>query len=196
MRLLLGLGGNLGDVAASFATTAAALAREHRLLAASGLWRSAPVGPTQPAYLNAALLVEVGIPLSDLLAACHELEAAAGRDRACELRWGPRTLDIDLLVAPGLVVESPALSLPHPRLAERRFALLPACELAPDWIHPRLHRPLRELLAALDALAQPCRPAGPFPLPGVRLKAQGSRSSHPPSTQTSLEKGGAGELEP
>lgn len=165
MLLLLGLGGNLGDVAASFATTAAVLAREHRLLAASGLWRSAPVGPPQPDYLNAALLLDVRIPLQDLLVACQGLETAAGRDRACEVRWGPRALDIDLLVAPGLVVESPALSLPHLRLAERRFALLPACELAPDWIHPRLHRPLRELLDALDPLAQPCERLGPFPRP-------------------------------
>lgn len=196
MRLVLGFGGNLGAVAASFADAAAALAREHHLLATSGLWRSVPLGPPQPNYLNAALLVDVGIPLRDLLAACQDLETAAGRKRACEVRWGPRALDIDLLMAPGLVVESTLLTLPHPRLAERRFALLPACELVPDWIHPRLHRPLQELLDALDPLAQPCERLGAFPLPGIRLKAQGSRSSHPPSKPTDLAPGRSGDLEP
>jgi 2-amino-4-hydroxy-6-hydroxymethyldihydropteridine diphosphokinase len=174
MLLLLGFGGNLGDVAASFKAAAAALGLEHRLLSASGLWRSAPIGPPQPDYLNAALLVEVGTPLRNLLATCQTLEAAAGRDRTREPRWAPRALDIDLLVAPGLVVESPRLTLPHPRFAERRFALLPACELAPDWIHPRLCRPLRELLDALDPLAQPCERLGPFPLP-PRGEGRGER---------------------
>jgi 2-amino-4-hydroxy-6-hydroxymethyldihydropteridine diphosphokinase len=168
MHLLLGLGGNLGDVAASFATATAALAREHRLLATSGLWRSTPIGPPQPNYLNAALLLEVCNPLPELFAACQRLEAAAGRDRRHEARWGPRTLDVDLLMTPGLVLESLRLTLPHPRLAERRFALLPACELAPDWIHPRLNRTLRDLLAALDPLAQPCHRLGAFPLTPTR----------------------------
>lgn len=186
MRILLGLGGNLGGVAAALGEAAVALAREHRLLAASSLWRTAPVGPRQPDYLNAAMLLETCRPLPDLLTTCQRLEAAAGRVRAGEVRWGPRALDIDLLLAPGLVVESPRLTLPHPRLAERRFALLPACELVPDWIHPRHDRTLRELLAALDPLAQPCERLGPFPLPpGAEGRGKrGEGRAHPPNPLT------------
>lgn len=165
MLVLLGLGGNCGEVASAFARCAAALARQLPVLGASGLWRSAPVGPPQPDYLNAALLVRFDAPLRRLLATCRELEAAAGRDRGREPRWGPRPLDVDILLAPGLVVESPDLVVPHPRLAARRFALLPACELVPGWLHPRLRRSLAELLAGLDPLGQPCHPAGPFPPP-------------------------------
>lgn len=163
MQLLLGLGGNSGDVPAAFARCAAELARHVPVIAVSGLWRSAPLGPPQPEFFNAALLVRLTSPLRRLLALCETLEAAAGRDRRREQRWGPRPLDIDLLIAPGLVVDSPDLVLPHARLHVRRFALLPACELAPDWPHPRLQRPLAELLAALDPLAQPCDPVGAFP---------------------------------
>ncbi len=165
MRLLLGLGGNLGDVATTFASAAAALAREHGGLAASSLWRTAPIGSPQAEYLNAALLVDVKAPIQAILATCQRLEASAGRDRAREGRWGPRSLDIDLLMVPGLVVESHRLTLPHPRLDTRRFALLPACELVPDWAHPRRHRSLGELLGTLDPAAQPCHLAGPFPYP-------------------------------
>lgn len=165
MHLLLGLGSNQGDVAGAFAHAAAEIGRHLAVEAASRLWRTAPVGPPQPEYLNAALLVRFDGPLRQLLALCQAIEAAAGRTRAREGRWGPRPLDLDLLIAHGLVVQSPELVLPHPRLAERRFALLPACELAPEWTHPRLRRSLAELLAGLDPLAQPCHSAGPFPRP-------------------------------
>lgn len=168
MLLLLGLGGNQGDVEGAFVRTVSELGSEHPVVAASRLWRSAAVGPPQPDYLNAAVLLELRSTPPALLRRCHELEAAAGRDRSREARWGPRPLDIDLLIAPGLVMQSPGLTLPHPYLAERRFALLPACELAPKWAHPRLHRQLAELLAAIDPLVQPCQPVGPFPHPDAR----------------------------
>ncbi len=135
------------------------------MVATSRLWRSAAIGPPQPDYLNAAVLLELRATPQALLRRCCELEAAAGRDRAREAHWGPRSLDLDLLVAPGLVTESPDLVLPNPRLAERRFAQLPACELVPAWTHPRLSRRLAEILAALDPLVQPCHFAGPFPRP-------------------------------
>ncbi len=156
MRVVIGLGGNLGDVRAAFARALAALGRTTRLLARSGVWRSAPVGPAQSDFLNAAVVVETGLHPRALLALCRELEGAAGRDRAREERWGPRPLDLDLLIAPGLVVESGDLVLPHPRLAERRFALAPAAEVAPDWVHPRVHRTLADLAAAPEIAAQRC----------------------------------------
>ncbi len=163
MRVLLGLGGNLGDVRAACAGAAAALARRFPLLACSGLWRTAPLGPAQPDFLNAALLLDVDVDPLRLLAIVQRLEAAAGRDRLAEVRNGPRTLDIDLLLALDLVVVSATLTLPHPRLAERRFALLPAREVAPDWVHPRLHRTIAELAASVSEAGQQCRRVGAFP---------------------------------
>lgn len=173
MQILIGLGGNLGDVAAAFAAAAAELARTYHIVSRSQLWRTAPLGPPQPDYTNAALLVETGSDPFRLLACAQRLELAAGRDRAREPRFGPRPLDVDLLLASGLVLESPALVLPHPRLAERRFALLPAAELVPAWLHPRLHASVSDLVARLAAAAQPCERAGRFP--GASGSATGRR---------------------
>lgn len=164
MRVLIGLGGNVGDVAAAFARAADALAGRFGNLQRSSLWRTAPQGPAQPEYLNAAVLLDAEVHPLQILVVCRRLEAEAGRERRSEQRWGPRPLDLDLLAAESLVVSSPALTLPHPRLPVRRFALLPACELAPTWVHPRLHRSLAELAAALDPAAQPCERISPFPL--------------------------------
>ena len=156
MRLLIGLGGNEGDVLGAFSGALANLEPRLTELARSSVWRSAPQGPPQPDYLNAAVLVETADHPLVILTFCQRLEAEAGRARAGVQRWGPRPLDLDLLIAPGLVIETPVLVLPHPRLAERAFALAPAAELAPDWLHPRLHRTLAELAAAPEIAAQRC----------------------------------------
>jgi len=145
MRVLVGLGGNLGEVGETFDVARLWLARRHRLLAASRLYRTRPVGPPQPDFLNAVLLLEAAAGAASLLAECLVLEAEAGRDRAAELRWGPRLLDLDLLLAEDLVHRSPSLVLPHPRLHERAFALVPAAELAPEWVHPLLGRTIGDL---------------------------------------------------
>jgi len=163
MRILVGLGGNQGDVAAAFVTAASSLARTCRVVARSRLWRTAAVGPVQPDFLNAVLLLELAFDPLRLLACAQRIELDAGRDRRCEIHRGPRPLDVDLLLAPGLIVEAPALVLPHPRFCERRFALLPASELAPDWVHPRLHRSVADLAASLDAREQRCEAIGAFP---------------------------------
>lgn len=145
MHLVVGLGGNLGDVAASFARARVALAAGARVLAASRLIRTAPVPAGQPEFLNAALLLEPRCDLCELLRRCQEIEREAGRDRSGEPRWGARVLDLDLLLASNAVVRSPQLELPHPRLHERPFALVPAAELVPDWVHPLVGRAIGEL---------------------------------------------------
>jgi 2-amino-4-hydroxy-6-hydroxymethyldihydropteridine diphosphokinase len=161
VRLLIGLGGNEGDVLGAFSRALASLELRLTVPARSSVWQSAPQGPPQPDYLNAAVLVETTDHPLVILTFCQQLEAEAGRTRARGQRWGPRPLDLDLLIAPQLVIETPVLVLPHPRLVERRFALAPAAELAPDWLHPRLHRTLAELAATPALLSQRCETVRP-----------------------------------
>lgn len=147
---LVGLGSNLGDREALLTLALARLAAlpQTRLVAASSLHDTAPVGgPPQPRYLNAAARLHTRLAPHALLEALVAIEAEAGRER--RVRWGPRTLDLDLLAYDGLVLRSPALELPHPRLHERAFVLAPLVEVAPEWVHPRLLCSARELLGAV-----------------------------------------------
>ena len=118
------------------------------VLAARSRWyATAPQPPSgQPDYVNGAVRLEGRADAHALLAALHGIEAAAARVRG--ERNGARTLDLDLLGVGGLVVGDATLTLPHPRLVERAFVLLPLCEVAPGWVHPVLGRTTRELLAA------------------------------------------------
>ena len=145
LRVILGLGGNLGDVRDSFVNALGALSDIGRVGAVSRVWRTRAVGPPQPDYLNAAAVVEWPSSPRQLFARCLELERAAGRDRNREERWGPRALDIDLLLADSFVSVGPVLKMPHPRFHERRFALEPAAEIAPEWMHPLLGRTVAKL---------------------------------------------------
>lgn len=131
-----------------------AATRGLRILSCSAFRRTRAVGPEQPDFLNAAVLVASALPPRALLHRCQAVEAAHGRDRTREERWGPRTLDVDLLVAEGVVCSGPLLELPHPRLLDRAFALVPAAEVAPDMrTSPRGQR-LAELAAGLRAPAR------------------------------------------
>jgi len=145
MEILIGLGGNLGQPESAFVQALEVLANEGRVMAVSRLWRTCPVGPPQPDYLNAAALIDWPAGPGSLLHRCRELEVVAGRNRAQEERWGPRDLDLDLLIARSAVCRGPDLELPHPRLHERRFALESATELVPDWVHPLLGLTIEEL---------------------------------------------------
>jgi 2-amino-4-hydroxy-6-hydroxymethyldihydropteridine diphosphokinase len=133
-RAALGLGANLGDPRAALRAAVAGLAAEPEtdVLAVSGLWRTAPVGgPPQPDYWNAVVVVDTGLTADELLALAQRLEAAAERTR--EERWGPRTLDVDLLDVVGERRSDPWLALPHPRAHLRRFVLAPWAQLDPEW---------------------------------------------------------------
>jgi len=153
----IGLGSNLGERRATLERAAAALAAlpRTRRVALSQWYETAPVGgpPGQPSFLNGAALLETALTPRELLAELQALERAAGRDRAREARHGPRTLDLDLLVYGQVQLGEPGLTLPHPRLAERRFVLEPLCEIAPELLVPPDGRRVRELLAELAARA-------------------------------------------
>jgi 2-amino-4-hydroxy-6-hydroxymethyldihydropteridine diphosphokinase len=132
---LLALGGNVGDVRATLDRAVAMLCGggQVRLVARSSDYRTPPWGVTdQPAFINLALVVETALSPRALLARALAVEAALGRDRAQERRWGPRTVDIDLIAYDDIAVDEPDLTLPHPRALERAFVLAPLAEIAPD----------------------------------------------------------------
>ncbi|MDR7555830.1 MAG: 2-amino-4-hydroxy-6-hydroxymethyldihydropteridine diphosphokinase [Armatimonadota bacterium] len=148
-RAYLGLGSNLGDRLALLREAEARLRATPgiRVLARSAVYETEPVGPVdQPWFLNQVLLVETTLDPHALLDAVQQVEAALGRTR--EARWGPRTIDIDILLYDREVVASPRLSLPHPELARRRFVLLPLADLDPTLRLPD-GRSVTELLHAL-----------------------------------------------
>ncbi len=147
---VVGLGSNLGDRAATLNDAALALGRLEgtRPLAQSHLRETAPVGgPPQGPFLNGALRLETSLGPDALLAHMLALEARFGRER--RERWGPRTLDLDLLWVAGVVCAKPALTLPHPRLHERIFALEPLVEVAPEARDPATGEAYRDMLARL-----------------------------------------------
>lgn len=128
----LGLGGNVGDVAAAFVEALARVAAAPgvSLTALSSIYRTPPWGKLdQPDFLNMAALVETTMPARALLALCLKIERGLGRER--RERWGPRLIDIDVLTYGEATIDEPDLRIPHRRLAERAFALAPLAEIAP-----------------------------------------------------------------
>lgn len=151
----IGLGGNLGEVAATLraATDALADLRETRLLRASRLYRTPAWGlEQQPDFINGVVALETGLTPRELLDALLDVEREFGRERDDGLRWGPRSLDLDLLLHGDAVVEQPGLRLPHPHLHERAFALVPLLEIAADILIPG-QGSARDALSRLDASA-------------------------------------------
>lgn len=148
----IGLGSNLADPSAQVEAGLRALSRMHRtrLVARSHLYRSAPWGCVdQPEYVNAVAHLETALEPRELLDALLALERAAGRERD-GTRWGPRLLDLDILVYGAIELDEPGLRLPHPHLHERAFALVPLAEIAPDLVIPG-HGRIANLLAGVDA---------------------------------------------
>lgn len=131
------LGSNLGDPATQLSSALRALRQlpDSTLADCSPWYRSRAVGPgEQPDYLNAVARLETALAAVDLLRALQAIEAAQGRQR--ELRWGPRTIDLDILLYGESVIDSPELCVPHPRLKERNFVLFPLFDLAPELALP------------------------------------------------------------
>jgi 2-amino-4-hydroxy-6-hydroxymethyldihydropteridine diphosphokinase len=150
-RAYVGLGSNLGDREQTLRRALDLLAAAPRLevVAVSTLRETEPVGYVeQPPFLNGAAVVETELPPSELLDRLLEIERELGRTRAGP-RFGPRTVDLDLLVYGDRVLEEPGLTVPHPRLHERAFALEPLAELDPGLVVPG-RGPVQALLSALD----------------------------------------------
>jgi pantoate--beta-alanine ligase len=152
VRCLLGLGSNQGDRVDNLLAALGAL-RDNpdiRVLSVSSLLETAPVGgpPGQCQYFNAAATIETDLPPAAVVAALLAVERKLGRER--NERWGPRTIDLDLLLYGNEVVETAEVTVPHPRMHERRFVLQPATEIAADWRHPLKEQTIGQMLAALS----------------------------------------------
>jgi 2-amino-4-hydroxy-6-hydroxymethyldihydropteridine diphosphokinase len=148
--IYLALGSNLGDRAANLQTAIAALPRAVTVLAQSPVYETPPWGLTdQPLFLNMALKGETSLGPVELLKQLKMLETRLGRLPA--VRWGPRLIDMDILFYADLVLDIQGLVIPHPRLHQRAFVLVPLADLAPDFVHPVFCKPVRELLAEVDS---------------------------------------------
>jgi 2-amino-4-hydroxy-6-hydroxymethyldihydropteridine diphosphokinase len=147
VRAVVGLGANVGDRFAALRAALGELGRAGPIAARSRVYETEPVGPAQPRFLNAAVLLTWQGSPEELLRELLDVEARLGRVRS--ERWGPRVIDLDLLWAEGVVVESERLAVPHPRLRERAFALVPLLDVAPDARDPRTGEPYEHVLGAL-----------------------------------------------
>ena len=148
IQAAVAIGSNLGSRRACLESAIACLDATPgvEVLRVSALHETAPVGgPPQGAFLNGALLLETDLAPETLLSRLHEIERDHGRERPDQVRNGPRTLDLDLLLVGGLTVSSDALELPHPRMHERLFVLAPLVEIAPELRHPVRDRTIFEL---------------------------------------------------
>jgi 2-amino-4-hydroxy-6-hydroxymethyldihydropteridine diphosphokinase len=166
VRYWIGLGSNLGDRLATLRSACKALDKIGSITHRSRVFAASPVGgPPQPPFLNAAVVLATDLDPPSLLAECQRIEAQLGRNRAEEVRWGPRTLDLDVLLAGErgeAVVALPQLEIPHCRLHERAFALATLLDIDGALMHPTQSRPLKALLAAANHLGHAVAPTGDF----------------------------------
>ena len=148
---VIALGGNVGDVRATFKQAIAHISgmAQAALIARSSDYATAPWGnEEQPRFINACIEIETSLDPHALLFVLQKIEQKFGRDRSKEVRWGPRTLDLDLIAYDDISLQKPELTLPHPRLFERAFVLVPLAEIAPD--RQIAGRSVKEALKALS----------------------------------------------
>lgn len=147
----LALGTNLGDRRANLRAAIAALPPAVVVTAESRIYETPPWGVLdQPAFLNMVVRGETGLAPQPLLEHVKQLELELGRRES--FRWGPRLIDIDILFYGDLILDSTSLVIPHPRLQERAFVLVPLAELAPDLFHPVLKKTIRDLLSSVNPI--------------------------------------------
>jgi 2-amino-4-hydroxy-6-hydroxymethyldihydropteridine diphosphokinase len=157
--IYIALGTNLGDRLANLRTAIDRLSPDVTVLAESHIYETPPWGyEDQPAFLNMVVKAETDLEPEVLLKFLKQLEVDLGREKS--VRWGPRLIDLDILFYDDLVIESPPLVIPHPRLHQRGFVLLPLADVAPDFVHPLLGKRVWELLAGVDL-------SGMRPLPAL-----------------------------
>jgi 2-amino-4-hydroxy-6-hydroxymethyldihydropteridine diphosphokinase len=149
-RSAIALGSNMGDSLVILKSTLETLNQVPGIMitAQSSWYKTKAVGPPQPDYFNACAILEVEISPQDLLTTLLTIEQKFGRVR--EERWGPRTLDLDLLLYGDLILNEPNLQIPHPRMYERAFVLVPLAEIAPNWTEPIFGRRIKNLLQEVD----------------------------------------------
>lgn len=156
-RVVLGLGANLGERGQTIARAIASIASwpEVTLAAQSFLYITPPAGgPPQPDYWNGAILILTSHEIRTLLDRALELERSLGRIRPDPIRWGPRTIDIDVLWVENRVIDEPGLTVPHPRLGQRVFALRPLLDVASDARDPRTGQRYADMAAAHAPIMQ------------------------------------------
>ncbi|MBI2877917.1 MAG: 2-amino-4-hydroxy-6-hydroxymethyldihydropteridine diphosphokinase [Candidatus Tectomicrobia bacterium] len=143
----IGIGANLGEPLCNCRRAVQLLAQEEGLevVQRSSLYKTEPIGYTnQPWFINGVVALEGSLSPRELLRRLQAIERLLGRER--ETRWGPRTIDLDLLSYEDWILQEEGLVIPHPRIAERRFVLVPLAEIVPDWRHPQSQRTIQELL--------------------------------------------------
>lgn len=149
-RCAIALGSNIGDSRAILEAAMETLAQTPGIIlqARSSWYSTKAVGPPQPDYWNGAAILEVELTPQLLLDTLLAIEQKFGRERI--QHWGPRSLDLDLLLYDDLILDTPNLQIPHPRMRERAFVLVPLAEIAPDWIEPVSGRVIKDLLKEVD----------------------------------------------
>jgi 2-amino-4-hydroxy-6-hydroxymethyldihydropteridine diphosphokinase len=173
----VGLGSNLGDRCGILREAVERIRGldgvEH--VRPSHLYETRPWGLVdQPDFINAVAEIATDLTPHRLLEALQEIERVSGREQG--VKWGPRILDLDLLDCGGEVIDEPSLSLPHPRIAERAFVLVPLCEIAPGWHDPLTGRTSVEMLEALDPDPEEVRLVERFAEPGEDRRGDAVRS--------------------
>jgi 2-amino-4-hydroxy-6-hydroxymethyldihydropteridine diphosphokinase len=147
--IYLSLGSNLGDRAQNLRSAIRHLVPKIHMISQSSIYETEPWGyPDQPTFLNQVIKADTSLEPAALLAFLKETEVLMGRQET--FRFGPRLIDLDILFYDDLILDTPILTIPHPRIAERAFVLIPLAEIDPDMRHPINHKTILELKAAMD----------------------------------------------